>query len=83
MVFNPACDKKIWHADFQISVGKRKFCRIFKPFPVFFCPNFGSKMNPTPKTKRRGKQPKFVPDPITGDPIVGLRYWETRNKYFV
>ena len=40
-------------------------------------------MNPTPKTKRRGKQPKFVPDPITGDPIVGLRYWETRKKYFV
>ncbi len=40
-------------------------------------------MNPTPKTRRRGKQPKFVPDPITGNPIVGLRYWETRKKYFV
>lgn len=40
-------------------------------------------MNPTPKTRRRGRQPKFVPDPITGDPVIGLRYWETRNKYFV
>lgn len=40
-------------------------------------------MNPTPKTRRRGKQPKFVPDPVTGDPIAGLRYWETRKKYFV
>lgn len=40
-------------------------------------------MNPTSKTKFRGRQPKFVPDPKTGEPIVGLRFWETRNKYFV
>lgn len=40
-------------------------------------------MNAPSEIRRRGGQSKYVIEPKTGKPIVGLRWWKTRSQYFL
>ena len=40
-------------------------------------------MNAPSEIRRRGRQAKYVMDPKTGKPIIGLHWWKTRNQYFL